>query len=277
MSTPNYYKERGITFPGDIVPRSNLELVKNFDIRDDDIMIITYPKTGTWWTHQIVKQILASEGVKDETYLTDVANLIEFSIPQKGGALAELFKTAPSPRVLATHVPVEFLPSGLLGSKAKIVVVMRNPKDTAVSSFHFYKKVPQLKTPESWESFLQEFLVGDCPWGPFYDHVLGYWKLKDNHDILFLKYEDMKKDLPAEVKKLATFLGRPLSEEAMQAVVGATQFDSMKKNVGDKHGLWTRKGVIGDWKNSFSDEQSRAFDDQYRERLSNSGLEFEFE
>ncbi|CAH1269167.1 SULT1C4 [Branchiostoma lanceolatum] len=274
MST---YKERGVIFPVDIVPRPNLDLVKNFDIRDDDIMMITYPKTGTWWTHQIVKQILASEGVKDEKYLGDFPNLIEFSVPEKG-ALAELFKTAPSPRVLATHVPVEFLPSGLLGSKAKIVVVMRNPKDTAVSTFHFWQKVPEVKTPESWESFLEQFLAGDCPWGPFYDHALGYWKLKDSHNILFLKYEDMKKDLPAEVKKLATFLGRPLSEEAVQAVVGATQFDSMKKTVKQhRDGAFTRKGVIGDWKNSFSDEQSRAFDDQYRERLSNTGLEFEFE
>ncbi|XP_078689673.1 sulfotransferase 6B1-like [Branchiostoma floridae x Branchiostoma belcheri] len=269
-------KERGITFPADVVTRSNLELMKTFDIRDDDIMLVTYPKTGTWWIHQVVKQILASEGIQDEKYLGDFPNLLEFTIPGKG-PIVELFKTAPSPRVLATHVPVEFLPSGLFGSKAKTVVLMRNPKDTAVSTFKFWQKVPEVKTPESWDSFVEQYLAGDCPWGPFYDHVLGFWKLKDHHNILFLKYEDMKKDLPAEVRKLSSFLGRPLSEEAVQAVVGATQFDSMNKTVGQKNGLWTRKGVIGDWKNHFSDEQSRAFDDQYRDRLSNTGLEFEFE
>ncbi|XP_078689670.1 sulfotransferase 1C4-like isoform X1 [Branchiostoma floridae x Branchiostoma belcheri] len=272
-----YYKERGISFPVTFVPRSNLELMKTFDIRDDDIMIMSYPKTGTWWIYQVVKQILASEGIQDEKYLSNLPNHLEFTVPGVG-ALVELFKTAPSPRVLTTHVPVEFLPSGLLGSKAKIIVMMRNPKDTAVSTFHFYQKVPEMKTPESWDSFVEEFLAGDCPWGPFYDHVLGFWKLKDHHNILFLKYEDMKKDLPAEVRKLSSFLGRPLSEEAVQAVVSATQFDSMNKTlVGQKIDLQTRKGVIGDWKNHFSDEQSRAFDDQYRDRLSNTGLEFEFE
>ncbi|XP_078607572.1 sulfotransferase 6B1-like isoform X3 [Branchiostoma floridae x Branchiostoma japonicum] len=280
MST---YKERGIMFLTDVVPRSNLELLKTFDIRDDDIMLITYPKAGTWWLHQVVKQILAAQGVKDEKYLGNIPNLIASTVPGKG-PLAELFKTAPSPRVLATHVPVEFLPDGLLGSKAKIVVLMRNPKDTAVSMFHFSQKVPKLPTPESWDSFVQQFLTGDCPWGPFYDHVLGYWKLKDQHNILFLKYEDMKKDLPAEVKKLSSFLGKPLSDETVQTVVGATQFDSMKKTLGEtkmavglKGGVWTRKGVIGDWKNYFSDDQSRAYDEQYRERLSNTGLEFQFE
>eukprot|EP00058_Branchiostoma_floridae_P003222 XP_002588710.1 hypothetical protein BRAFLDRAFT_284898 [Branchiostoma floridae] len=273
MST---YKERGVMFLTDVVPRSNLELLKTFDIRDDDIMLITYPKAGTWWLHQVVKQILAAQGVKDEKYLGNIPNLIASTVPGKG-PLAELFKTAPSPRVLATHVPVEFLPDGLLGSKAKIVVLMRNPKDTTVSMFHFSHKVPKLPTPESWDSFVQQFLTGDCPCGPFYDHVLGYWKLKDQPNILFLKYEDMKKDLPAEVKKLCSFLEKPLSDEEVQAVVGATQFDSMKKTLGERGQRNTRKGVIGDWKNYFSDDQSRAYDEQYRERLSNTGLEFQFE
>ncbi|XP_019640404.1 PREDICTED: sulfotransferase 1C4-like [Branchiostoma belcheri] len=271
-----YYKERGISFPDGLVPRSNLELMKTFDIREEDIIFLTYPKAGTFWIHQVIKQILASEGVQDEKYLTDVPNLLEFTVPGIG-ALVELLKTAPSPRVMGTHVPVEFLPPGLLGSKAKIVVMMRNPKDTAVSTFHFYQKMSYMKTPESWDSFVEEFLAGDCAWGPFYDHVLGFWKLKDHHNILFLKYEDMKKDLPAEVRKLSSFLGRPLTEEAVQAVVSATQFDSMKKTLGQQSAPWARKGVIGDWKNHFSDEQSRAFDDQYRDRLSNTGLEFEFE
>ncbi|XP_078607573.1 sulfotransferase 6B1-like isoform X4 [Branchiostoma floridae x Branchiostoma japonicum] len=273
MST---YKERGVMFPGDIVPRSNLELLKTFDIRDDDIMLITYPKTGTWWLHQVIKQILAEQGVKDEKYLGNIPNLIEFTLPVIG-PLAEVVKTAPSPRVLATHVPVDFLPPGLLGSKAKIIVLMRNPKDTAVSMFHFSQKRPELPTPESWNSFAQQFLAGDCLWGPFYDHVLGYWKLKDQHNILFLKYEDMKKDLPAEVKKLCSFLEKPLSDEEVQAVAAATQFDSMKNTLGEKGQVFTRKGVIGDWKNYFSDDQSRAYDEQYRERLSNTGLEFQFE
>ncbi|XP_078607576.1 sulfotransferase 1C4-like [Branchiostoma floridae x Branchiostoma japonicum] len=270
------YKERGVMFPSDVVPRPNQELLKTFDIRDDDIMLITYPKTGSWWLHQVVKQIMAQQGVQDEKYLGDFPNFIEMTLRDKG-PVAEMIKTAPSPRVLATHLPVEFLPPGLLGSKAKIVVLMRNPKDTAVSTFHFWQKIPDVKTPESWESFAEQFLAGDCLWGAFYDHVLGYWKLKDRHNILFLKYEDMKKDLPAEVKKLCSFLGKPLSDEEVQAVVGATQFDSMKKTVGEKRQMFTRKGVIGDWKNYFSDDQSRAYDEQYRERLSNTGLEFQFE
>uniref|UniRef100_A0A1X7T1I4 Sulfotransferase domain-containing protein n=1 Tax=Amphimedon queenslandica TaxID=400682 RepID=A0A1X7T1I4_AMPQE len=40
---------------------------------------------------------------------------------------------------------------------------------------------------------------------------------------------------------------------------------------------WKYKGVIGDWKNHFSDEQSARFDAEYTKRMSGSGLVFEFE
>lgn len=36
------------------------------------------------------------------------------------------------------------------------------------------------------------FLLAVC-WGSWYDHVKGWWKAKDQHRILYLFYEDLKK------------------------------------------------------------------------------------
>lgn len=58
--------------------------------------------------------------------------------------------------------------------------------------------------------------------GPFWDHVLGYWKAsKEQPDkILFLKYEDLKEDGTFYIKRMADFLGCPFSEdEVTQGVV----------------------------------------------------------
>ena len=36
----------GIKFPW-LVPRSNLEALKTFEVRDDDIFVVTFPRSGT--------------------------------------------------------------------------------------------------------------------------------------------------------------------------------------------------------------------------------------
>lgn len=36
------------------------------------------------------------------------------------------------------------------------------------------------------------YFLSTVSWGSWYDHVKGYWKEKDNKNILYLFYEDMK-------------------------------------------------------------------------------------
>lgn len=53
------------------------------------------------------------------------------------------------------------------------------------------------------------------PIGPFLDRSLNYWKesLKNPEKILFLRYEEMKGYTREQVKRLASFLGKPLAED----------------------------------------------------------------
>ena len=41
-------------------------------------------------------------------------------------------------------------------------------------------------------------------------------------------------------------------------------------------GDFVRKGVVGDWKNLFSDEQNQRFEKIFKEKMEGTGLEFEF-
>ncbi|GBO22139.1 Sulfotransferase family cytosolic 1B member 1 [Araneus ventricosus] len=90
--------------------------------------------------------------------------------------------------------------------------------------------------------------------------------------------------------KMACFLDRPLTPDATEAVSNHCSFEQMKNNamVNRATQVYTdlfdltqskfmRKGVIGDWKNYFTEEQNSAFNKLYNEKMQGSGLELIFE
>ena len=80
----------------------------------------------------------------------------------------------------------------------------------------------KLVQPFSMEEAFEQFCKGVSLHGPFWIHVLGYWKasLDWPERVLFIKYEDLKMDSAIHLKRLAEFMGCPLSpEEESQGVV----------------------------------------------------------
>jgi hypothetical protein len=137
----------------------------------------------------------------------------------------------------------------------------------------------------TWDEFLDYFMNGEVPYGSYFDHVLEWWEHKDDENVLFLKYEVLKKELKGQVKIIAEFLGIQLSDEEANTIAEQCTFQAMKANPGIradalskmyKKGSHLRKGMVGDWQNYFSDEQLAEFQKLYQYRMQQSGLEFEF-
>ncbi|XP_035691382.1 sulfotransferase 6B1-like [Branchiostoma floridae] len=162
----------------------------------------------------------------------------------------------------------------------KVIVVMRNPKDVAVSYYNFEQQNPWAQSQDSWDGYYREFRDGKAVFGPYYDHVLGWWQMRDDPHFLFLKYEDINRDLTSAVKTIASFLKKDLTDDAVRAVVEACSFQTMKERYAQSSykplQIFTRKGKIGDWKNYFTVEQNREFDAEYEYQMAGTGLSFEF-
>ena len=47
-----------------LISQQKIDELANFELRADDLFVVSYPKCGTTWTQQIVKLIL-SKGVDD--------------------------------------------------------------------------------------------------------------------------------------------------------------------------------------------------------------------
>ena len=98
----------------------------------------------------------------------------------------------------------------------------------------------------------------------------------------------MHADLSGNVKKIADFLGIHLEDSIVKKIVDLTTFDVMKMNPSANNSLgasdrrtagsepFMRKGIVGDWKNHFTQKQSERFDSMYKKIMANTGLDFTF-
>lgn len=72
----------------------------------------------------------------------------------------KLAENLPSPRLLKSHLKMSMLPTRLFDSKAKVIYVVRNPKDAAVSFYHFCLKLPTYPLYKDWSEFFEYFCDG---------------------------------------------------------------------------------------------------------------------
>ena len=75
-----------------------------------------------------------------------------------------------------------------------------------------------------------------------------------------------------------------LEPSTIDGIVGQITFDHMRKNYWESskyrrpgEAPHFRKGVVGDWTNYFSGEQSAMMDAEFRKRFAGTGLDFVFE
>lgn len=267
------------------ITQHQLDLLKDVELFSDDIWIVTLARSGTTWTQQIIKNIL-SKGDDDVR--------IDLAVPWLEAAnklspydvdLSDIKR----PRAFKSHMPYHLMPCGLPNSTpCKYIYVVRNPKDVAVSYYYHYFTLKHADN-FSWDTFISWFLSGEVYFGDYFDHVLGWWEHREDSNVLFLKYEDMKKDIRSSVIRIASFIDRNLSEEAIQSVIEKSSFSSMKKDPTanyewiPKHTRhpegtpFIRKGIVGGWKDHFTSEQSAKFDALYSQKFKAAGLELDFE
>ncbi|XP_071488933.1 sulfotransferase 1A1-like [Diadema antillarum] len=281
---------------------SSIEALQTFEVRPDDVWVVTYPKAGTHWMLEIVGLIL-SGGYPEKIDRSSSSTLIEMidldqklpdtkeeeeQNPPDMTPFMEKIKKAPSPRVIQTHLRLKYMPQDLL-KKAKVIYVGRNPKDTAVSWFKFVKDDPS-DVPLTWETVFQQSIDGTIEYGPWADHVKEFWEIRHHYEnLLIVFYEDILRDPVKHVRMVAEHIGRPLSEELLQRVVENSSLSRMKKTYDKKAEQlneplaesvrlkFVSKGKTGQWKKNFTVAQNEIFDEWFRKEMEGVDIQIPFE
>jgi len=256
------------------------------------VYIATFPKSGTTWVSEIVWQIFLN-GEEDKRPIGHRVHYLDhvkrnYSLETKR-EFHNFYQEVRPPRVFKAHLPYDRMPLDK-ETKPKVIYVVRNPKDVAVSLYWHYKGYSFFEFDRSWDEFFELFINGKLFFGSWFEHVLGWWSHRDEQNILFLKYEDLKKNLPNGVKKVAKFLNKELTDDTIERIAKQTCFDMMQSkdtaymdgvaenesNLRKTGPAFFRKGTVGDWRGYFNEEQNKRFDKLYEEKISGVGLNLEF-
>ncbi|XP_052066958.1 sulfotransferase 1B1-like isoform X2 [Mytilus californianus] len=273
----------GVCYPSFITFREKgaaqtLQDNTNFQSRETDIMICTYPKSGSHWINEITNMLIRKKAELDN--LTKASTMLEtisdFSVTD----------ILPSPRLLNTHCQFQYLPKKHIENRSKIIHLIRNPKDTCVSYYHHSRKEHIfLSFFGTWNEFFDMWMSGKCAYGSWYTYEKEIEQAeKDFPGMIFTcSYEEIKKDPKAEIRKLADFLEVQCTDTLIEDIAKATSFENMKENKVDlskaADGITHiyRKGIVGDWKNHFTVAQNEQFDAQYAEEFQDSSYKYMFD
>ena len=111
-----------------------------------------------------------------------------------------------------------------------MVYVARNPRDVAVSFYHlnrlFLTQGYQGDFPKYWSYFERNL----APWCPYWAHIKEGWQHRNDPNVLFMFYEDMNRDLPSTIRKVATFLGKSYTDDQVTKLADHLHIKNFKNN-----------------------------------------------
>ena len=239
-------------------------------------------KSGNLYLYNILSSILKLKGVKKRSFISDYSEFIQkynvqtpenifpfdvLTFEHKKAKikiyrnsdieLDDLNSYITSNTHIWTHAQLEESYKDELKNFGKIVYVVRDPRDRAISNSHWVfantrsKDLGLPSLAKNQKDFLKKHLLKDTVgWGL---HVINHLKLADELNIHFIFYENLIQNFEAEIYQLCKYLEIPISEEEVMAVKESVSFSNMKK----KNPEHVRKGSTSGWREELSSFQNR--------------------
>ena len=231
-------------------------LAKN---NESKILIFGFPKSGNTWLRFLIYNYLnlLINPSQDKTISFDMLNKLQNNVLDRGTTFSN---QNGFPLFYRTH-KIYKKPYDLFDKK---IFIHRNPLDTLISSYYFYKnrKIPFSDEPTNMREKLH-----DIDYYVLYkiDDWINYFNISIRHADFIINYSNLKNDCENQLSKLVKFLDWDLNQSLIEKSIKMSSFKNIKKMSEEKFqqygngpsdgsffGKFTRSGEEGQFYNELS-------------------------
>jgi Sulfotransferase domain len=258
---------------GDVLFRK-LRIERDITIFPDDVFLTSYPRSGNTWTRFLVANLVYQE--EPVTFLS-----IERLVPDMYKSSDRVMRKLPRPRLLKSHECFD-------PRYRKVIYIVRDPRDVAVSNYHWELKLRSVREGYPIEDFVPRWMEPQF-WpriGSWGDHATSWLSTRQGKPgFLLVRYEDLKRDSQAELARVAEFLGIEPTRERLNRAVELSSADNMRKMEREESAKWVattltrqdkpfvRNATSGNWKSVLPEQTVAYIESHWGHLMRNLGYE----
>jgi hypothetical protein len=219
-----------------VAREAGLHLIDDHDA--SDVFFVGFPKSGHTWVQYLIASLFGA----DVRHCPDA--LVHDLVPDVHDR--RFYRRYSTPMVFKSHA----LPQP---DYRRVIYLLRDGRDVMVSYYHH---ACVRFGSQDWNHFVGRPPGLNAKW---HEHVETWLANPYDAELLILRYEDLKRDAPTELRRICSFLGRTEPDARIQEVVSSAAFEIMQareKKIGWEDPTWpkekafVRRGAVG----SFRDE-----------------------
>ena len=259
------------------------------------IWIASYPKSGNTWVRLFLKSYFS---FKDDNYISkgfpieshfgqlkiDYTNFEE--IIKNWEVMQSYINLKTQTNYLKTHNALCTINNFKFTDKNNTlgaIYLVRDPRDVIVSYAHHLGQAHGEVLKGMLDTSNGEF--GKTGGKEYRRSIMGRWsdnynswKLFKDRNVLIVKYEDLVKNRESEFLRILNYLnkidGIKVDKEKLNRSIDEASFDKLSKREKEcgfkeasEHGVFFRKGIVGDWKNNLDDTIVRTLEKEFETEM----------
>lgn len=247
---------------------------RSVSVFPDDTFIVSFPRSGNTWMRFLVSNIV--HPAEDVSF----QNVDKF-IPEISETSKKHLNSLPRPRILKSHEYLDL-------RYPRVIYLVRDPRDVAVSGYHFFLKRNRINDRVSIHEFVRKLLRREFweDFGTWAENVGGWLGARfGTENFLLIRYEDMLAQTKPELAKVAALLSLSADSNLLERAIERSNFGEMQKLEKVQSDKWfmtkesrkdipfVRGGTAGGWRSTLPEDCVALIEGEWGHLISYLGYE----